>query len=296
MTKQTPYQFLEDNYIKVMSSLGSGNEIKSALSSYEKELLNIVLRYAEQAKGVLTVLMTSVVYKILHPEQDIRNHQSSIKNGYSGRTFDTQFITPFMKTKKFPAMAESGWLTRSLEQKVPYDKQYFGAINPPELKLSFLGILESIENKADAEAYFRYLLQGLILQRNKHSIELAKPTALPISNILALLEKHFNHKYQAEGASRLPVLAIYAAYQALLPELKRYEGKSLLLLKAIHHLTAEAVELVILNWQMKSNGLLKPLKLSTAFQLPYKLFKTPMRNSIKLQLTVITYYLQPNQV
>ena len=171
MTQKNPNQILEDSYLKVMSALGSGNEIKSTLSADEKELLNVVLRYAEQAKGVLTVLLTSIFYKILHPEQDIRNHQSSIKKGYSGRTFDSQFITPFMKAKKFPAMAESGWLTRSLEQKVPYDKQYSGAINPPELKQSFLSILERVENTADAEAYLSYLLQGLILQRNKHIIE-----------------------------------------------------------------------------------------------------------------------------
>lgn len=42
--------------------------------------------------------------------------------GYSGRSFDTKYITPFMKFK-FPkiAMRESGWLTRSLEQLEPYD-------------------------------------------------------------------------------------------------------------------------------------------------------------------------------
>lgn len=228
MTSITPDQFLEEGYLNVMSLLGSCNEIKSSLSENEKELLDCVLSCGEKAKGVLTVLLTSIVYKILHPKQDVRNHQTSIKNGYSGRTFDNQFITPFMKAKKFPAMAESGWLTRSLEQKVPYNKQYPGAINPANLKQSFLNILDQLENDANAEAYLSYLLQGLILQRNKHVIELAKPIALPIANILDLLEKHFNHKYQSEGASRLPVLAVYAAYQALIPELKRFEGKSLL--------------------------------------------------------------------
>ena len=228
MKNLNPELFLENLYMETMLLLGSGNEIKSNLNVVEKQLLDVVLKYSQQAKGVLTVLLTSIVYKTLHPEQDVRNHQSSITNGYSGRTFDTQFITPFMKARKFPAMAESGWLTRSLEQKVPYDKQYSGAINPPELKQSFLTILEKLQNKGDAAAYLSYLLQGLVLQRNKHIIELAKPTTLSISTILNLLGKHFNHKYQAEGASRLPVLAIYAAYLALMPELKRFESKSLL--------------------------------------------------------------------
>ena len=276
MTQKTPNQFLEDSYLKVMSSLGSDNEINSSLSANEKELLNIVLRYAEQAKGVLTVLLTSIVYKILHPQQDIRNHQSSIKNGYSGRTFDSQFITPFMKVKKFPAMAESGWLTRSLEQKVPYDKQYSGAINPAELKKSFLSILEGLENKADAEAYLSYLLQGLILQRNKHIIELAKPTALPISNILALLEKHFNHKYQAEGASRLPVLAIYAAYQALIPELKRFEGKSLLPIES--HTSSDS-----------RSGRIGDIELANEKQRPFEAVEVKHGIPITLQIVQDTY-------
>lgn len=228
MTIKKPHQFLELSYEEAMRLVASSEKITSHLSASEQAILDVVLKHAEQAKGVLTVLLTSIVYKTLNPEQNVTNHQSSIPGGYSGRTFDTQFITPFMKAHKFPAMAESGWLTRSLEQKVPYDKNYSGAINPPELKTAFLQILENLENKVDSTAYLIYMLQGLILQRNKHKIDLAKPTALPIATILDLLELHFNAKYQAEGASRLPVLAIYAAYQALMQELKRFDTKVLL--------------------------------------------------------------------
>ena len=228
MTIKNPQQLLEQSYAAAMQLVASSEKITSHLSASEQVILDVVLKNAEQAKGVLAVLLTSIVYKTLNPQQNVTNHQSSIPGGYSGRTFDTQFITPFMKAHKFPAMAESGWLTRSLEQKVPYDKNYSGAINPPELKTAFLQILENLENKADSSAYLIYLLQGLILQRNKHEIDLAKPTALPIATILEVLELHFNAIYQAEGASRLPVLAIYAAYQALMQELKRFDAKLLL--------------------------------------------------------------------
>ena len=73
-----------------------------------------------------------------------------------------------------------------------------------------------------------YLFQGLIIKRNKQSIDLAKPTTLAINSILQLLDKHFNGSYKAEGASRLPVLAIYASYQCLINEAKRFENKELL--------------------------------------------------------------------
>ena len=44
----------------------------------------------------------------------------NMEGGYSGRSFDTKYITPFLKQKRFlGAMKESGWLTRSLEQNIP---------------------------------------------------------------------------------------------------------------------------------------------------------------------------------
>ncbi len=229
MAKQlTPTEFLTQQYDTAMSIVGSKETITSNLGQTEKELLDIVLQYSEQAKAVLTVLITSLVYKISHPQQDIRKHQVSIEGGYSGRTFDTKFITPFMKSRKFPAMSDSGWLTRALEQKVPYDKNYSGAISPKELKPVFLQLLDNVENGADCIKYLSYVFQGLIIKRNKQTIDLAKPTTLSIHTILDLLDKHFNGSYIAEGASRLPVIAIYAAYQCLINETKRFENKQLL--------------------------------------------------------------------
>ncbi len=228
MTRQNPSEFLKVQYESAMSIVGSKDTITTDLSDDEQRLLNIVLKYSEQAKAVLCVLITSLVYKTLHPEQDIRKHQVSIEGGYSGRTFDSKFITPFMKACKFPAMSDSGWLTRALEQKVPYDKNYSGAISPKELKPIFLELLDNIEGGVNCESYLSYLLQGLIIKRNQQAIDLAKPTTLSINAILRLLDKHFNSTYQAEGVSRLPVIALYAAYKCLINEVKRFENKRLL--------------------------------------------------------------------
>jgi len=129
---------------------------------------------------------------------------------------------------KFPAMAESGWLTRSLEQKVPYDLNYSGAIRPDSLKSAFLQTIDFIQQGKDIDKLLCFLLQGLIIQRNAQQIDLAKPLNLPIATIIDLLSKHFDTKYSSEGASRLPVLALYAAYQCLINETKRFEGKVLL--------------------------------------------------------------------
>jgi DNA (cytosine-5)-methyltransferase 1 len=83
----------------------------NSLKKEEIEKLNLIIFTAESRKAILTVLITLLFYKVINPKQDIRSHQVSLENGFSGRTFDTQIITPFMKRHNFPAMAESGWHT-----------------------------------------------------------------------------------------------------------------------------------------------------------------------------------------
>lgn len=202
-------------------SLGLDKSILSYITS--------IVNASENSKGVLAVTLTSMVYKALNPEQDIRCHQTSIEGGYSGRTFDFNYITPFLRAKSFPNMAESGWLTRSLEQKRPYTLDYPGAIKPQSLKDSFLSLLDSVQNHGiDATKVALALLKGLIIQRDSKRVELAKPQNLAISVIMDVLERHFTYSYKSRGTSRLPVLAFYAIYQSLICELKRYNGKTLL--------------------------------------------------------------------
>ena len=232
-----PNTFLKKAFDESMKLVGSDDKIKSDLPKTITKHLDVILSKSESAKGVLTVILTSLVYKTLNPSQDIRNHQTSIDDGYSGRTFDTKYITPFLKSVKFPAMAESGWLTRSLEQKVPYDKNYSGAIRPDLLKTSFLEAIDFIQKRQELNKCLSYLLQGLIIKRNSQEINLTKPLNLPIATIIKLLTKHFNAKYTADGASRLPVLALFAAYECLMKEAKRFEGKTLL--EIVSHTSAD---------------------------------------------------------
>ncbi len=232
-------EFLQISYNDAMGKASGKNSISSSISGKDKTMLDTIISFSEQAKGVVTVLFTSVVYKSLNPNQDVRRHQTSITNGYSGRTFDSQHITPFLKRCKFPSMAESGWLTRSLEQKAPYNLDYKGAINPPQLKLAFLGILDRVEsNHLLPKDVVDYILQGLIIQRERNVIDLAIPQNLSINNIMILLESHFHAHYKAFGASRLPVLALYAVYQCLTKELKRFSDKTLLQIES--HTSADA--------------------------------------------------------
>ena len=231
---------LEDTY-QLAESSGSPY---SDLSESQERWVNAIIERAESFRAVLTVLMTSLVKKIETPTQDVRYHQTELPNGYSGRGLDTEHITPFMKEKfrRF-AMAESGWLTRSLEQPYPYTLDYEGKIRNKTVKNAFLQILNDIEeNKADPKKYLHAIFSALItwMEESKINFDFLKETqpteTVTIGKIVDLLSHHFSHDYGVAGASRLPVVAVYSAYE-LLMEIQRYEGKTLLPLKS--HTTAD---------------------------------------------------------
>ena len=198
------------------------------LDNDARNYVDYIVSRSENNKGMVTVLTTLLAHKVIVPEQDIRYHQAGMENGFAGRGIDQTHVTPFMKSVSFPAMAESGWLTRSLEQAHPYTLEYPGKITPKEAKKAFLSIIDAIQTRGSNPAdLLLYMFVLLIRQRDSMKVELAKPHSLSITAIISLLEKHFTAKYSGAGASRLPTLAVYAAYQCMMSQVSRYKDKSL---------------------------------------------------------------------
>lgn len=203
------------------------------LTDTQKNYIKSIVEKEETLKGVYTVLVTCLVYKCLYPKQDIRLHQANMKNGYSGRSFDTKYITPFMKQKQFlGAMKESGWLTRSLEQNIPYNLNFPGKINNKVVKDAFLKILNDIEVKgANPQNYLKGIFHLSIKEKEHKSVRVINPvereSSLSINEIIDFLEKHFYYKYKSRGASILPVVALYSVYECITKEIKRFGDKIL---------------------------------------------------------------------
>ena len=193
----------------------------------------MIVSREENFKGVFTVIFSSLAYKSLHPEQDVRNHQAGLKDGYSGRTFDTANVTPFLNEKRFlGAMRESGWLTRSLEQAHPYNLDYPGKIRNTKLRQSFLNVFEDIEeNNVSAESYLKFLIKESYDERKKKEVVLINPidreSNYIIKDIVDMISSHFDFNYQNAGASVLPEICIYSIYECLIGQLKRFSGKKL---------------------------------------------------------------------
>ena len=258
-------QILEKFYKVAIREIekGNGEVFLRKLNDNQRNWLFKVVSNAESFKAIVTVLTTSLVKKIENPKQDIRYHKNELRGGYSGRTFDTKFITPFFK-KYFPrfAMKESGWLTRSIEQPSPFTFKFPGKIRNKEVKRVFLQILNDIEeNKADPKNYLIalfILLAREIIRSNsllsKHKLNFQKKN-LTINLIIENLKEHFFTKYKNAGASRLPVIAIYSIYEILLRDIARYKGKKLLPLKS--HVASdikskEIGDVEIIDGKMKS--------------------------------------------
>lgn len=197
-----------------------------------QELLTIV-ENAETQKAVLGVTLTSITYKLFRPSQDIRYHQDNMENGYSGRSFDTKHVTPFLKTR-FPhfAMAESAWLTRSLEQPHPYNFEFPGKIRNESLKSAFLKTLNRVQS-SDVAPEMLVALMSLMLQASAGDDALFEKiqitSVLSIIKIVEAVNQHIHYAYGrgVVGTARIPVIAIYSVYNLLMPDMKRYSGKIL---------------------------------------------------------------------
>ena len=107
------------------------------------------------------------------------------------------------------------------------------------MKDAFLQILNDIEvNRTDPNKYLQAIFSDLIVLMEKARInpDLLKKAqqseTVTIGKIVNLLKHHFG----VAGASRLPVLAVYSAYEMLMG-IERYDGKMLLSLKS--HTTAD---------------------------------------------------------
>lgn len=206
-----------------------GNAIDdTSLPANIRKDLDVILEKSDTHRAALAVVITLLLKKFISPSHDIRNHQAGMAGGFSGRGLDERVVTPFLRRNDFPYMQSgSGWLTRSFEQNRPYDYDYPGKITPAPLKKAFLRVIAAVqENASYAKPCLVYALLMLLNRRDKRKdIQLDRPTGLNIHQIVARLSVHFASSDR--GAARLPVLAIYAVYQQLVKEVKRYKGWTL---------------------------------------------------------------------
>ncbi len=220
MTNAAPADILEQLHQLALKSIG-----KSVLKSEAlKNKVEFICR-CNTNKAPIRFLMSCLLAKIHRPEVDIRKPYTEIKgeDTYSGRFYDERFVEPFVHQHKLPCNPTTAYLTpafRNLDRILTADLVLVG--RPREVYQNTLEILESIHDKREKPQHIlqEILRQLLIIKAEDESrmqqlMADLKQTAdaLPLSSeeIVLLLVQHLNCK----NSSRLPVLIVAAAYQAV---------------------------------------------------------------------------------
>ncbi|MFM2268695.1 MAG: hypothetical protein RL757_2136 [Bacteroidota bacterium] len=224
----TAEQILENAYQKSVVCVENGFDFP------EIELLDVFIQKIETDKSLVQVIVTSLLKKIISPEQDIRRHMAKMDNGYSARVLDTRTTTPFFK-KYFPRYAnkETAFLTKATRAELIWsleEGQMF-PLRSKNLVQPFLELMDSIERQIlDAEDGLIYVFTKLLVLTKESTLILDDMLAtarfenvLTIERVIELLETHF----QSKLAARLPVIAIFSIYQHLMPRFDRYRNKIL---------------------------------------------------------------------
>ena len=159
--------------------------------------------------------------------------------GYSARSYDTKYITPFLQ-RNFAriSMRESGWLTRSIEQPHPFDRDFPGKIRNLEVKQAFLNIIEDVQDNGEDPLKYLNAFFLLLSQKSDQDLKIlesglsfVQSKSVRIETIIELLKNHFFKEYSQPGASLLPVIAIFSIYELMLQDVSRYKKKILKPLK-----------------------------------------------------------------
>ncbi|MCU0425250.1 MAG: restriction endonuclease, SacI family [Candidatus Kapabacteria bacterium] len=226
---------LERYYADIERNLEKPKRYNKSVESRVEVLMTHLLKN----KSVVAALFTSLIKKIVSPEQDVRLARTEFEGGYSGRSLDTHVTAPFFK-RHFPTYAnkESSFLTLATRESIKWtltDGQEL-KIRNDELKQAFLHILDDVETRRNAAKEYLLCLIHLLLLRSKDEAKIfddflvtqESASAVGIYQIVTMLREHFALPY----SSRLPVIALQTAYQMLLPSVARYAGKHLEALKS----------------------------------------------------------------
>ncbi len=196
------------------------------------------------------VALTLTVYKLVKPSQDIRAHKSEHSGGFNARSIDTDVVVPFLRSHSLSNASATHWLTQVFSG-APYTKDQILKTQPKSAGEIVPRLVSAVnELKPDlVRLALCMMFVALINERNIGVVELTKPKSLTIDKTIKLIMSHFNGNFSV-GGPRLPQIAIYAVYQCLVGESKRYEGCHLLpleRLKAANRKSGSVGDIDVLN-------------------------------------------------
>jgi hypothetical protein len=177
----------------------------------------------EQNRAGVRLLMACLLAKLHRPEVDIRKPYTEIggTDTFSGRTYDEQYIAPFVIEHDLPCTATTAFLTPALRNRnstLTSDVNLVG--RPPELYQAALELLAAVHDSVLApDALLSETVRLLIALRDERRQRVrdlllqlqSSEDGVPLAaeSIVSLIESHL----KLPKSSRLPVLMVAAAYE-----------------------------------------------------------------------------------
>jgi len=170
-------------------------------------------------------LLACLLAKVENPKLDIRKPYTEIGSSdcYSGRTYDEVYVESFVRKYNLPCNATTAFLTPAFRTKnITLTTNVDLGGRPKELYQETLRLLSDVEKgKVSPKDLLTEVLRNLLLIRDERNVRLGTllddlksggEGVLPLSSeaILLLIQQHLG----CPKSSRLPVLAVAAAYQA----------------------------------------------------------------------------------
>ena len=199
-----------------------------ALSFIPEELIRLRVEHIGQNESngaIVRLVLAATLAKTHKPNLDIRKPYTEIGGAdcYSGRTYDEQYVTAFILEHSLPCNPTTAFLTPALRNRnttlLP-DTNLVG--RPPALYQDALQLLTDVQQGAVSAAdVLAETVRLLLVRKNRRQEQLdallqglqVSGEALPLSaeGIVRLISQHLASPH----SSRLPVLVVAAAYQAV---------------------------------------------------------------------------------
>ena len=219
MPANTPREILADAFQRAVVS----GDVPLVGDAAVRARVELVARNL-QNRAVVRLVLACALANIHRPDVDIRKPYTEIgsPDAFSGRTYDEQYLSPFIFEHELPCNPTTAFLTpalRNRNQTLTPDVNLVG--RPPVVYQAALRLLTDVASGGiTAFDLLAETLRWLVLVRNEKRQRMdsllaglrASEGGLPLSaeNIVTLVEQHL----RLPNTSRLPVLIVASAYEA----------------------------------------------------------------------------------
>lgn len=216
----TPSERLEQILVDAVSS-----PVERKVRSIENRSRLERVCQSQSNRACIRLLMACLLAKLDRPELDPRKPYTEIgtPDAFSGRSYDEQYLSSFIQVHRLPCNSTTAFLTpalRNIGRPLTPDLELIG--KPRQLYGDTLQLLNEVaEGRESAKIVLTDAMRILLQMRDNRLARLAQlqaelqtgVDALPLSAeaIVTLIRQHLDCKH----SSRLPVLVIAAAYQAV---------------------------------------------------------------------------------